>query len=94
MVRPRLFRRIGIDPDATYFKPRGIPLFRLEEEVLEIDELEAFRLVDGEGKAQVDAAEKMGISQPTLNRLLAGARKKVATAVSKGKAIRIKPSKA
>ena len=38
---------------------------------------------------QEEAAKKMDISQPTLNRLLNSARKKAAEALVKGKAIRV-----
>jgi len=38
---------------------------------------------------QIEAAKKMDISQPTFNRLLASARKKIADALVNGKAIRI-----
>ncbi len=41
---------------------------------------------------QIPASSKMGISQPTFARLLAKAYKKIAEAVIKGKAIRIKRS--
>src|SRR3990172_2389251 len=44
MPRPRIRRRVGWEPEAAYFKPRGIPVSRLEEEVLGIDELESLRL--------------------------------------------------
>lgn len=89
MVRPRLFRRVRFNPNVTYFKPRGIPLRELEEVVLQVDEYEAVRLKDLEGLEQEEAAKKMNISQPTFNRLLASARKKVSKALVEGKAIKI-----
>lgn len=61
----------------------------LEEVALQVDELEALRLVDLEGKEQKDAAEIMDISQPTLHRIVKEARKKVADALVSGKALRI-----
>jgi predicted DNA-binding protein (UPF0251 family) len=61
----------------------------LEETVVDDDELEALRLVDAEGLGQVAAAGRMRISQPTLARVLASARKKVATAMVGGMAIRL-----
>ena len=42
-----------------------------------------------EGMNQGDAATRMNISQPTLNRLLSSARRKVADALKNGKMIRI-----
>lgn len=61
----------------------------LEEVELQRDELEALRLHDVEGKDQRGAAEEMGISQPTLGRILNSAYKKIAQALVKGKAIKI-----
>ena len=89
MPRPRRCRRVGVLPEVAYFKPAGIRLVDLKETVLTVDEFEALRLKDLEGLDQSDAAKKMGISQPTFNRLLSSARKKTAEAIVKGKAIRI-----
>ena len=76
-------------PSATYFKPRGIPLSSLEEEVLTVDELEALRLTDVEQLEQTKAAKKMQISQSTLQRILTKAHQKVSTALTMGRAIKI-----
>jgi len=89
MVRPRLCRRVRFNPNATYFKPRGIPLFQLEEVILHVDEFEAVRLKDLEGLEQEEAAKKMNISRPTFQRLVVSARKKIANALVHGKAIKI-----
>lgn len=62
----------------------------LEEVELEADELEAIRLCDFKKLTQIEAAKKMGISQSTLQRILASARRKVAEALIQGKAIKIK----
>lgn len=90
MTRPRKPRRILFEPNITYFKPRAVPLSMLEDVDLEADELEAMRLCDFENLDQVKAAQKMGISQSTLGRILSSARKKIAEALIKGKAIRIR----
>jgi uncharacterized protein len=89
MVRPRLCRRIRLNPEITYFKPRGVPLFHLEEVILHVDEYEAVRLKDLEGLEQENCAKKMNISQPTFHRIVLSARKKIADAIIHGKAIRI-----
>lgn len=73
----------------TYFKPTGIPMHRLKETVITIDELEALRLKDLEGIDQQQCADQMGIAQSTLQRILANARKKLTEAVIKGNALRI-----
>ena len=89
MVRPRLCRRINSEPNVTYFKPRGVPLFELEESILTIEEFEAVRLKDLEGFEQEECAKKMNISQPTFHRLVLSARKKIADGIVNGKAIKI-----
>jgi len=90
MVRPIKPRRILFDPDVVYFKPRAVPLSMLEEVDLNVDELEALRLCDLNDLEQKEAAKKMKISQSTLQRILTSARKKVAEALTEGKAIKIK----
>lgn len=82
-------RRVWLHPNVTYFKPAGIRMIHLEEITMTVDEFEAIRLKDYEDMDQTKAAKKMGISQPTFQRLLESARKKVADAFVNGKAIRI-----
>jgi len=89
MPRPRRPRCLRFNPSVFYFKPQGVPMRMLEEEVLLPDELEALKLHEIEGLEQTAAAEKMDISQPTFARLLESAHKKVARAIIKGEAIRI-----
>jgi predicted DNA-binding protein (UPF0251 family) len=89
MSRPTKPRKVFFDPDVTYFKPRAVPLSLLEEIDLGRDELEALRLCDFKEKEQIEAAKQMKISQSTLQRILASARKKVAEALVEGKAIKI-----
>ena len=76
-------------PTVTYFKPAGIPMQLLEESCLTVEEVEALRLKDVEGLEQEEGAEKMGVSRPTFQRVLASARHKIADALLNGKAIRI-----
>ena len=89
MVRPKNPRCIQFNPEVIYFKPRGIPLSILEEEELFHDELEALKLHNVDGLDQIEAAKKMNVSQPTFGRILDKAYKKIATAIIKGKAIKI-----
>ena len=79
--------RCLFEPSVLYFKPRGIRLRHLTEEVLFPYELEALKLHDVDGLQQVEAAEKMGISQPTFARILDKTYKKIARALIGGKAI-------
>jgi predicted DNA-binding protein (UPF0251 family) len=89
MVRPKKDRIISHNPDVCYFKPRGIPLMKLEEVTLTMEEFEAVRLADIEGLSQEDAGERMGISRATFGRIILQARKNIADALVNGKAIRI-----
>jgi hypothetical protein len=89
MPRPRRFRKVCFEPNVTYFKPAGVRMIDLEESILNVDELEAVRLKDLGGLDENTAAKKMNISQPTFNRLIASARKKIADAIVNGKAIKI-----
>lgn len=89
MPRPHKYRWISTQPGITYYKPQGIPLRMLDEVYLGIDELEAMRLADMEDLSHEDAAVRMNISRPTFGRVVASGRKKVATALVEGKAIRI-----
>jgi len=89
MPRPKICRRICFRPKIFYFKPRGVPMRKLEEIVVEKDEVEALKLHDIDGLDQIQAAKKMKISQPTFARVLDSAYKKIAKAIIKGMAIRI-----
>ncbi|MGM0578909.1 MAG: DUF134 domain-containing protein [Myxococcota bacterium] len=89
MGRPPRPRRVDLLPEATYFKPRGVPLRDLDEVTLTVDEVEALRLADLEGRYQQDAAESMGVSRATFGRIVASARRKTAEALVGGKALRI-----
>jgi predicted DNA-binding protein (UPF0251 family) len=89
MARPQCPRRIATLPGVVFFKPAGIPLRDLEERVLSLDEFEALRLADVEGMAQLDAARLMGVSRQTFSRILARARRTVATCMTRGWALRI-----
>ncbi len=89
MSRPKKERCINCHPDASYFKPRGIPLMELEEVSLSLDEVEALRLCDYEGKYHEQAAQEMGVSRATFGRIVNEARRKVAEALIRGKALKI-----
>jgi len=82
-------RKVGVDPQVTWFKPAGVRMCQLEEVVLGLDELEALRLADLEGLYQEQVAERMGVSRPTVGRILEAAHRKVAEALIRGKAIRL-----
>jgi predicted DNA-binding protein (UPF0251 family) len=87
--RPVKLRRVSRPPNATHFKPQGIPLSELEEVVLTIDECEALRLADLEALSQEEAAAKMKISRATFGRIVEKGRRTVVDALVNGKAILI-----
>jgi len=89
MPRPKKHRWVCCEPSVTFFKPRGIPLTELQEACLTVEELEAVRLKDLVGLDQEPTAAKMGISQPTLHRVVLSAHRKIADALVNGKALRI-----
>ncbi|MGD0488105.1 MAG: DUF134 domain-containing protein [Syntrophorhabdales bacterium] len=89
MSRPKKCRCINCRPDASYFKPKGIPLVQLEEVSLDLDELEAIRLADYEGRYHEQAAREMKVSRATFGRIVNEARRKVAEALIGGKALKI-----
>ncbi|MBI9065400.1 MAG: DUF134 domain-containing protein [Marinilabiliaceae bacterium] len=89
MPRTKSCRKVNWQPGVVFFKPSGIPMRELQEEVLGWDEVEAIRLVDMEGLYQDAAAEKMGVSRQTIGRILKEARRKIAVTMVSGKALRI-----
>jgi len=89
MPRPRLCRRLRLNPIVTFYKPQGIPLQSLEVVELTHEEWEALRLKHVECFDQAVSAKKMATSQSTLQRILSSAQKKIGQAVVKGAAIKI-----
>jgi len=84
MSRPRKIRQVQFPPRYTSFKPCGIPRIQLSQIELTLDEFEAIRLVDEQGLEQETAATQLGVSRPTVTRLVESARKKVASMLVKG----------
>jgi len=89
MGRPPKCRRVAFLPEATYFKPAGIPLRVLNEVRLSVEEAEAIRLKDFEGLEQEECAQKMSVSRTTFARVLNSARRKMADVLLNSKALRI-----
>jgi predicted DNA-binding protein (UPF0251 family) len=89
MARPFKNRQIATPPAATVYKPAGVPASELTWRTLAIDELEAIRLVDAEGLDQSAVAERMGVSRPTVSRIVARARATIARTLTQGQALQI-----
>ena len=85
---------LGHTPEPTVFTPsKPSPAQAWSKPPIELNysELEALRLVDGEGLDQEQTGEKMGVSRGTVWRLVTEGRKKVATALTKLQPILITP---
>ena len=89
MPRPPRQRIVGCQPTATVYKPAGVPARQLQWTQVTLDEFEAIRLVDGEGMDQDAVAERMGVSRPTVTRILGSARSKIAQVLVNGQALLI-----
>lgn len=80
-------RTCGCTFKGKAFKPIGIPLAEIDKIVIYPDELESLRLCDIDGLSQEEAGHKMGISRGTVQRILASARRKTASALTQCKAL-------
>jgi len=74
-------------PPTGSFNPKNPS--NLQPVSLEIEEIEALRLVDLQGLSQEEAGQKMGVSRGTIWRLVQSARRKTAQALSEGREIQI-----
>jgi len=89
MARPLRQRIVAGRPAVTVYKPAGVPARQLQWTQLTLDEFEAVRLIDGEGHDQEAVASQMGVSRPTVTRILASARSKIAHVLVRGQALLI-----
>jgi len=82
---------VRVLPEVTRFEARGATgrTGDLGAVELSLDELEALRLADLQGRSQADAAARMGVSRATFGRVVASARGKVASALVQGRTIHI-----
>ena len=84
MARPSKCRCICSMPQVTEFLPRGAVPEAGESVVLQVDELEAIRLLDYRGFTQEQCAARMNISRATVARIYEEGRRKVAQAPGGG----------
>ena len=89
MGRPPRQRIVIGQPIASIYKPAGIPARQLLWMNLTLDEFEAIRLIDAGNLDQETVAAQMGVSRPTVTRILASARSKIAQALTHGQALAI-----
>lgn len=72
------------------FMPIGCQKIDLEEVHIELDEFEAIRLCDFDGKSQIEASEIMNVSRATIQRLLKSGRAKMVDGLLNSKVLMIK----
>ena len=89
MPRPRKRCRCRAYHGDRVFKPRSIPMSRLQTVRLELSELEGMRLCDVEAHDQESAGRRMGVSRGTVQRLLKSGREKVLRALLQSHALLI-----
>lgn len=89
MPRPFKNRKVSVEPRACYFKPRAVPLCELDTVTLRLDEFQAVKHSDLDGRDQASGAAAMKVSRQTFGLILAAARRKLADAVVNGKALKI-----
>lgn len=87
MPRPQKPRRCRVHEGDRVFKPASIPLRTLRTVSLALSELEAMRLCDVDGLDQETAAQRMGVSRGTVQRLLKSGRAKTVGAILRSDAL-------
>jgi uncharacterized protein len=86
MPRPCKQRRICMEPQCSRFGPKGVKMCGSENRImLTLDEYEAIRLIDLEGKMQEDCAARMDVARTTVQAIYANARRKIADSIINGK---------
>ena len=89
MARPSKCRCICSMPQVTEFLPRGAVPEARESVVLQVDELEAIRLLDYGGLPQALCAARITFSRATVARFTAAGRRTGAQALVEGRGLRI-----
>ena len=87
--RPCLRRHVDFNTKIKYFKPQGVGMSELEIIELLEEEIEAIRLKNVRDLDQKECSEIMKTSPATFQRILSRANKKIALALTEGKAIKI-----
>lgn len=89
MPRLKALRTLQELPVVKGFRPLWMrPNYR-SAVVMQLEEYEAIRLMDYENLTHEQAAEKMGVSRPTVTRIYDQARKKLATSLVEGRSFLI-----
>lgn len=89
MTRPLCNKKIGYCPAWKGFKPFGCKPSVKQPVEISPAETESLRLKNVEDMDQTQAAEVMGVSQSTFQRLLSSAYKKVSLALIEGRELKV-----
>jgi uncharacterized protein len=89
MVRPRKRRHLSRLPHPVVYKPAGVSLESLRQIRLLPEELEALRLAHLLDLSQAEAADQMGVSRSTFQRILERAHRQVSLALVEGQALHL-----
>ena len=89
MARTRNNRVVLQPPRIKGFHPIGNYRLEMETTNIFLEEYESIRLLDYDALSQVEAAQIMQVSRPTLTRIYQSARKKIAKALVEGTLITI-----
>jgi len=90
--RPKRLRKMSVMPVISGFKPYGGEA-KSGKVFLHLEEYESLRLCDYAAMNHLDASRVMNVSRPTLTRIYAAARRKIAEALVEGKQIIIEGGK-
>lgn len=89
MPRNKTVRILQELPVVKGFRPMWMRASYRQAVVLHLEEYEALRLVDYEGKTHEETAALMQVSRPTVTRIYESARKKLGTALVEGRSFLI-----
>ena len=89
MARPVKTRKVCCGAGSRCFHPIGKNPEKLGKIEMTLDELEAVKLIDFEGKYQEEAARSMGVSRQTIGNIVEKARYKMASAILQEKLLTV-----
>lgn len=89
MPRPCKRRRVCAEPSCGHFGPKDMPEAARQTVIMALDEFEAIRLIDLEGRTQEQCAALMNVARTTVQAIYSSARGKLAECLVLGKELRI-----
>lgn len=89
MPRPCKRRRVCAEPSCGHFGPKDAVDAPRQTVIMTLDEFEAIRLIDLEGRTQEQCAMMMNVARTTVQAIYSSARSKLAECLVQGKELRI-----